>query len=85
MMNFFPFDNPQIFTSDLAVGMVAMMLFPLALLDIVLRGFGMWRAARMSKTGWFIALLVVNSLGILPAIFLLMTREEWGKKHKKKG
>lgn len=54
-------------------------LAPLALLDLGLKGWGMWRAARMGKQIWFIALLIVNSLGILPIIFLLLTKSEYAK------
>lgn len=56
------------------------LLIPLVLLDLGLKGWGMWRAARMGKNVWFVALLVVNSLGILPAIFLLLTKDEYAKK-----
>ena len=51
----------------------------LAIVDLVLKGWALWRAARMSKQWWFIALLIVNSVGILPVIFLLMTNTEYAK------
>lgn len=54
-------------------------LILLAFLDLALKGWALWRAARMGKDIWFIALLLVNSLGILPIIFLLITKEEYGK------
>lgn len=61
----------------------------LALVDLALKGWGMWRAAKMNKQGWFIALLLINSLGILPAIFLLITKDDYekmtGKSAKKRG
>ena len=56
------------------------LLIVLALVDVALKGWGMWRAARMEKNVWFIALLIVNSLGILPVIFLLLTNEEYNQK-----
>ena len=56
----------------------------LALVDLGLKGWGMWRAAKMNKQGWFIALLLINSLGILPAIFLLITKDEYEKMTGKK-
>ncbi len=56
------------------------MLLPLVLIDVGLKGWGMWRAARMGKPVWFVALLIVNSLGILPGVFLLLTREEYEKR-----
>jgi hypothetical protein len=58
-------------------------LVVLALLDVALKGWGMWRAARMSKKVWFIALLIVNSIGILPVIFLLLTNTEYERSHGK--
>jgi hypothetical protein len=51
----------------------------LVALDIGLKGWAMWRAARLGRQGWFIALLIINSVGILPAIFLLITKEEYAK------
>ncbi len=56
------------------------MLLPLVLLDIGLKAWGMWRAARMGKLVWFVALFFVNSLGILPGVFLLLTKEEYEKR-----
>jgi len=46
-------------------------LLPLVVLDLILKGISLWRAARYNQKGWFIALLVVNSVGILPVIYLL--------------
>ncbi len=54
----------------------------LAIVDLVLKGWALWRAARMSKQWWFIALLIVNSVGILPVIFLLMTNTEYARLKK---
>jgi MFS family permease len=59
-------------------------IFILAIVDVALKGWGMWRAARLEKLGWFIALLIINSMGILPVIFLLLTNEEYEKKKLKK-
>ncbi len=56
----------------------------LALFDAAMKGWGMWRAARMGKNMWFIALLIVNSLGILPIIFLLVTKKEYAKIEKRR-
>jgi hypothetical protein len=50
---------------------VILFLTPFIILDLVLRGFALWRAARRGQKVWFIALLVVNSLGILPGIYLM--------------
>ena len=78
------FQYEQMFMGQLAAFM--WLLIPLAILDAVLKSWGMWRAARMGKLAWFIVLLLINSIGILPGIFLLITNEEYAKlaKGKKK-
>lgn len=58
----------------------AVLLIPLAIADLALKGWAMWRAAKMNMKIWFIALLLVNSLGIVPAIFLLVTKDEYAKR-----
>ena len=45
-----------------------------AVWTIVLKGFALWHAARGSQKWWFIALLVVNTLGILEIIYLIWFR-----------
>ena len=47
-------------------------LGPLILLDLIAKAFGLWYAARREERVWFIALLVVNSLGLLPLIYLFL-------------
>jgi phosphoglycerol transferase MdoB-like AlkP superfamily enzyme len=37
---------------------------------IVLKGFALWYAAQASQRWWFIAMLVLNTLGILEAVYL---------------
>ena len=34
------------------------------------KGMALWRAARKGETAWFVALLVINTLGILEIIYL---------------
>ncbi|HZZ98814.1 MAG TPA: DUF5652 family protein [Candidatus Saccharimonadia bacterium] len=41
------------------------------LLELVLKGFALWRAGRNNQSVWFIVLLVCNTVGILPLIYLL--------------
>ena len=47
-------------------------LGPLILVDLVAKGFGLWHAAKRGQKTWFIAILVVNSLAILPLIYLFL-------------
>lgn len=53
---------------------------PLLLVDLTLRGLALWKSSRKGEKYWFVALLVVNSVGILPLIYLLIQRYKEGKK-----
>jgi hypothetical protein len=59
-------------------------LMPFVLLDLVLKGISLWKSARSGQKYWFIALLVVNSLGILPLIYLLAFQRSQGNKKIKR-
>ena len=49
------------------------LLLPLLLIfDLVLKGIALWFAARNKQKVWFVSLLIVNSLGILPLIYLMI-------------
>lgn len=63
------FNNPT-----LVLGLIGLMVF-----DLVLKGMALWRASKNHQRNWFIALFLVNSLGILPLIYLYFFQP----KHKK--
>lgn len=54
-------------------------LMVIAVVDLMFRGWALWRAARLEQRSWFIALLVINSMAILPIIFLLVTNDKYSK------
>ena len=43
----------------------------LAVWEVVWKGIGLWRAARNNHTAWFVLILVFNTVGILPIIYIL--------------
>ena len=48
-----------------------LVLFILLLIwSIIWKGLALWKAARLSNKWWFLALLVVNTLGILEIIYI---------------
>ena len=47
----------------------------LVLWDLFWKGIALWRAARRHDKYWFIALLLINSAGFLPIIYILMTEQ----------
>lgn len=44
--------------------------------DIIWKMIAMWRAAHNKQLIWFIVLAVINTVGILPIIYLLMNRKK---------
>lgn len=36
------------------------------------KGMALWKAAKNNQRNWFIALLMVNTLGVLEALYLLL-------------
>lgn len=55
------------------VGPGPVLLFVVVMLwTVVWKGLALWRAARNSHKRWFIALLIVNTLGILEIIYIFV-------------
>ena len=58
----------------------------LVLWDLVWRGIALWRSARSGRMYWFVALLLLNTMGILPLIYLLaIEKGEFFNSRKKTG
>jgi hypothetical protein len=45
-------------------------LIPLAIFDLTLKGIAAWKAARNRQFGWVVALIVLNTAGVLPLVYL---------------
>jgi len=45
-------------------------LIPLMIWELIWKGVGMWKAGRNNQLPWFIAILIVNSVGILPILYI---------------
>lgn len=52
------------------VANLGILLMPLVIFDLVMKGIALWHAAQNKQRNWFVTLLIVNSLGILPIIYL---------------
>jgi len=51
--------------------LVFLSLIVLVIWDLIWKSLALWHSARKSQKGWFISLLIINSLGILPIIYLI--------------
>lgn len=61
--------SPTLF-GGLWIGLI-ILLVVIVIFDGVLKGIGMWKAARRTQVAWFVCLLIFNTAGILPIIYLL--------------
>lgn len=57
----------------------------LALWTIIWQGFALWHSARAGQRNWFLANLILNTLGIIPIIYLIWFRPKGKLSPKKKG
>lgn len=53
-----------------------MIIAAVAIWDMIWKGFALWRASKNGHQNWFIAILVINSVGILPIVYLLMHKSD---------
>lgn len=47
----------------------------LLIVDLILKGVTLYKSAQRDQKVWFVALLLVNSMGILPIIYLLINKD----------
>ena len=47
------------------------MLVLLSAWEMVWKGFGLWHSAQNKQKGWYIAMLLLNTAGLLPIFYLL--------------
>ena len=51
----------------------------ISLWELVWKGFALWYSGRKKQKIWFICILIFNTIGILPIIYLLIYKP-WKKK-----
>ncbi len=44
--------------------------------SLVWKGLALWRAAKLNQKVWYVALLVINTAGLLEIIYLIVTRKK---------
>ncbi len=60
------------------LGIVLVLVFVATV--IALKGYSLWYAAKRDEKWWFIALLIINTAGILELIYLIFIVKKWHKK-----
>ncbi|MDD2244481.1 MAG: DUF5652 family protein [Dysgonamonadaceae bacterium] len=44
--------------------------------DVIMKLIAMWKSARNNHLIWFICLVIFNTVGILPIVYLIMYRDK---------
>ena len=44
--------------------------------EIIWKGVGLWYAGKQKQKGWFVAILLLNTLGLLPIVYLAFFRKK---------
>lgn len=57
--------NIPVLSTEALVALVALLV-----IITILKGMALWDAARGGKFGWFVALMIINTLGILELVYL---------------
>jgi len=47
-----------------------------AIWDMVWKAIAMWKAARNNHLAWFICIVVFNTVGLLPIVYILLNRNK---------
>ena len=73
--------GPAPFTGFGVFGVLGMILLAVLLIAVIaLKGYALWHAARRSEKWWFIAILVINTAGILEIVYLVFFVKKWHKR-----
>lgn len=50
--------------------LIPTVLIIVILWELIWKGFALWRSAKNGQKSWFVAILLINSFGLLPIIYL---------------
>lgn len=64
--------------------MIIVVLMLLMVWDVIWKGIALYLAGKKEQKVWFVFLLIINSVGILPIIYLVLNRKKSKKKEIEK-
>ena len=47
--------------------------------SVIWKGIALWKSARLGSKGWFVALLIINTLGILEILYIYVFSKKGNK------
>jgi hypothetical protein len=61
-----------------SVGFWSIFFWPLIVWSLVWKGLALWKAAREGEKWWFVALLIINTMGILEILYIYVFAKKKG-------
>ncbi len=83
--NNFSYGPWMFFGGGLLAGLGGILFAAVVIWSVVWKGLALWRAAREGSKPWFVALLIINTLGILEILYLYVFSKKGGEVEEKKG
>ncbi|OGF29794.1 hypothetical protein A2533_04990 [Candidatus Falkowbacteria bacterium RIFOXYD2_FULL_35_9] len=53
-----------------------LLIIPLMLWDAVWKAIGLWKSAGHKQLAWFICIMIFNTVGILPIVYILFFQKK---------
>jgi len=75
--------NPELKKALIKIKIFFTIMFLLFIVEIISKGFAMWRASKKNSKIWFWVLLITFSFGILPILYLIFSKDLSKEKNKK--
>jgi hypothetical protein len=80
MINIYQMSDVQLITLLHDPRIMALLII-LAIWDLSWRGSALWKASRNKSMPWFIALLILNTIGILPIVYIFFFAQKENNNH----
>lgn len=72
--------NPLLDTLNISPALLAILIV-LIIWEMIWKGIALWKSGRNNQIAWFIVILLINSIGILPILYILFFQKK-SKKRK---
>jgi Family of unknown function (DUF5652) len=73
--------NPLYSVLGITPTIIILFIF-IALWEAVWKGIALWKSGKNKQFAWFVCIFVINTLGILPIIYLLFFQKHEGKERR---
>lgn len=74
--------NPPMHDAPKFLALLIPLLIAVAIWDGVWKSIAMWKAGRNNQLAWFICIVIFNTAGILPIIYLLCGQRDCNERSK---